>query len=326
MTMRVQEGYSVDILPKRTDPGEEILPYMLRHFPGEFTTGWFHSADWSPPATLDEEETIIAGQNTHVSSELFETMRVPFRDMFRAIITAVFEEYDIARTHGLDIGSGATGEMVHEWLPLDAEERRTWIESDADRGAVRINKKRHPDADIRHGSYLRARETLLSDGDAAVVTGLSSLDATNFLPHALAEIRNVLRDKGYLVHIQDVRPSIHVGFRQLEHEGIQSPYDALYNNHPLARKYPNPYGYCLGHETGQLKAVSTGELFRRHIGRAIMGTGGLRLLFNNWVRVARKKQEPGSSPHTYFLNIRFPNPPTIQKDTAFAVVTVARKE
>lgn len=241
----------------------------------------------------------------------FERVRTPFRQALRAIIGYVYDEHKLPRDGGVDFGSGATGEMVHELL-RDQINASTWAEVEVNPSAIAENKRRHPRATVFQGSYLDTAKLGLNN-TLNIATGLSSLDATQFVPEAVHQIANTIQPGGYLLHVQDVRPGNGTGNRELRHRGMKPPFDCHF------LKAGSQDVLCYTTPTG---IVSVGELFRQNLGRAIEADPDLELIMNNWVVAKRPLNEKYG--RTYYMNI---NMLTSEKtEEAHAVVTLARKK
>lgn len=290
-------------------PYRDMLCFMRQH-------DMLQRADISPlkmPDTPEAEIEGIAKQDITASS-IFERTRMSVRDGLKAIVSHIFDRFDLPKDKGLDIGCGATGEMVEELLP-NTVDKNSWMQIDANPSAVRENRNRHPAAKVQQGSYLHM------DGvrNLNIVTGLSSLDATCFIDKAIDQIRRALKKGGYLLHIQDVRPGINYGMREAEYMGLEPPYEI-----EVIKGHNEPLTYWL-----QQEYVNVGELFRRRLGRAIENNTGMELVFNKWVN-ARRFLDSGPA-RWYFLNILLqapyfpPETPPIPIEDVSAVVTVARR-
>ncbi|MCX6733851.1 MAG: hypothetical protein NTX63_03475 [Candidatus Peregrinibacteria bacterium] len=268
------------------------------------------------PRDAREEEMDIARQRISVASLTFENNRLKVEQALQGIACSVFDRYDLPRSGGIDIGSGATGAMVHQFLkPLI--DRSTWSEIDVNPQAVAENKRRHPNAKVFAGSYLHLDQTRELPAQTNIVTGLSSLDATQFVPQALGEIRKKLQIGGFLLHIQDVRPGLGTPIRELQHMGVASPFRAyaLRSNanieEPLV--YQTPEGL-----------LSVGELFRRNLGRLIEQQHGLRLLVSDWFLALRRAPDPSQGGSAYYMNVHLRGIPD-PIDEVSVVVTLAQR-
>lgn len=259
---------------------------------------------------LATEAQQIAKQDIKETTS-FERVRAPFRQALRAIIGYIYDEYKLPRDGGVDFGSGATGEMVHELL-RDQINASTWAEVDVNPAVIAENKRRHPTATVFQGSYLDTAKLGLNN-TLNIATGLSSLDATQFVPEAVHQITNTLQLGGYLLHVQDVRPGNGTGNRELRHRGMSPPFDCHF------LKAGTQDVLCYSTPTG---IVSVGELFRQNLGRAIETEPNLELLMNNWVVAKRPINEKYG--RTYYMNISMLS--TDRVEEAHAVVTLARKK
>lgn len=250
-------------------------------------------AVYSFPRDNREEERGLAQQPISTASLAFEHNRVKVERALQSIVGSVFAQYNLPRFGGIDIGSGATGAMVHQFLKPHVN-ISSWSEVDVNSDAVAENKRRHPQARIMTGSYLDLGRVKDLPKIVPIVTGLSSLDATQFIPQALSEIREKLGVGGYLLHIQDVRPGLGTPVRELEHMGLSSPFRAytLKSNvgieEPLA--YQTPEGL-----------LSVGELFKRNLGRLIEQQQGMRLLVNDWIFARRHAPDPTIGGSAYYM-------------------------
>lgn len=269
------------------------------------------------PLTIDEEIACISEQDISASS-IFERTRIPVRDSLRTILEYIFERFALPKSGGVDIGSGATGEMVECLLPHDID-RNSWVQLECNPASVRENQRRHPSSRIVQGSYHDLGVSGLN-----IVSGLSSLDNTWFVNEAIEEIRRALRDGGYLLHVQDVRPGIGYGFREMEYLGVEQPCEI-----EIASGFPDPLTFFV---RSQQEYLNVGECFRRNLGRAVKANPGMELLFNKWVNLRKFRSEGPAL--WYFLNILlkgdpyFPFPEDGQKpiEDVSAIVTVARKK
>ena len=273
-------------------------------------------AVYNLPRDAKEEEFGLAQQPISTASLSFEHNRMKVEEALQGITGAVFDQYNLPRFGGIDVGSGATGAMVHQFLKPHINVS-SWSEMDVNPNAVAENIRRHPDARVMAGSYLNLAETKGLPKKVSIVTGLSSLDATQFISQALNEIRQKLHTGGFLLHIQDVRPGLGTPVRELEHMGLQSPFCAytLRSNvgiqEPLA--YQTPEGL-----------LSVGELFRRNLGRLIEQQHGMRLLVNHWISARRVPPNPELGGSAYYMNVHLrgiPHP----IDEVSAVVTLAQR-
>jgi SAM-dependent methyltransferase len=270
----------------------------------------------NPTVGVREEERQISLFDPNVESPTFDRTRKHFQEAFRAAVGHFYRKYNIAKQGGLDIGSGATGQMVHNFLDGTIS-KNSWTEMDINAKSVEANSKLHPGSRIIKASYhdldaLNLHETL------DVVTGLSTLDATQHIPHAIGQIRKALRKGGYLFHVQDVRPGNGAGIRELMAMGIKPPYQCLAVD--SGSRQPGFVAFGTDNEV-----FSTGELFRRQLNRAFSADQGYELLMNDWVRTA--KEIPGKISRTYYMNSDLQHisyNPAVHE--AYIIVTVARKK
>lgn len=305
------------------DPGSHWLPEIHKMRPGLFALWPINPTEWGFASGVEEDEKEISGQDSAISG-LFETYRVPFRDLFREMLRQTFAKYHIPRSGGLDIGCGPTGEMVHERLPLTNAEKRTWIESDLNPVSVGTNQRRHPNAHVQVASMYRLRDDLkLGQQRFNVISGSSSLDAVGFIDEALREVRESLKPGGFLVHFQDVRPGFHIPLEQLEREGVPHPFKGI-APYDMPLQHLNPYGYVL--PSGSV--VSSVELFRRWLGLHIESQSGWRLLQNEWL-VAGTHTPEATESLLSLMCMKVPLNPSQTQNTpmkfAYGVMTVAQK-
>jgi SAM-dependent methyltransferase len=307
--------HEIQIGARNTNEGDVIK--LLRHF------NKVESADVSlasPEICFDGEEHIISSEDPAVSSAIFEKNRIPVRDSLRAIISFIIDKFAVPTDNGLDLGSGATGEMVEQLLPLDELSRKEWIQLDVNPSSIVVNKKRHPDSRIVQGSYLDLLRGQNLDGIMNVITGLSSFDATNFVPKAVEEVRYALREGGYFLHVQDVRPGMVSIIHQLQAMGRNTPYKALV--------LPDSHNSneFLAFETDE-GFLSVSELFRRYLGSVIEADEGMELLFNDWITARTRVKANERMSRLYFMNILLGvSPKFFSEHVTSAVVTLARKK
>lgn len=296
---------------------DEVVPNMLREgqsisktevFPGQFSA--------SPK--IDAEG--IAKQNIMETSMRFEDTRADFRDLLHAIIQHAVRRFEINTETGVDIGCGPSGEMVEQLMRPLIPNPGGWAQIDINPAAVKENKRRHPHSAIYQGSYLHLTKELNLRDKLNLITGLSSLDSTTFIEQAITEIRDSLRKNGFFLHVQDVRPGAAVVIQELMRMGLNPPFKGETLN-LLPKNGIDMVTYETPEET-----LSVGELFRRAIGRAIKGTEGMDLIFNDWITARKKIEGKSRAARLYYMNMDLFDPyRALQNDFASAVVTVARK-
>ena len=271
----------------------------------------------STPADYREEEKGISKFNPSVESPQFDRNRTHFREAIRAAMKHYFTEYKLPTENGLDFGCGATGTMVHGFLDKIIN-KNTWTEADVNPASVAQNKAIHPESRIYTASYHDV-SALGLDGNLDIVTGLSTLDATQFIPHAIGQIRQALRSGGYILHIQDVRPGQSAGIREIRAMGQELPC------HCLIVKNSNHSQDFMAFQTPE-GPLSSGELFRRQMSRAFKEDGGYEVLANDWVRSG--KEIPGKVSRIYYQNIDLQYIKSEQPATheAYVIVSLARKK
>jgi hypothetical protein len=293
----------------------ELFGLLRQHGAITLTTHSQSSQDLAD--TPEDEERILAGLPFEGSSGGFDRTRRQILPNLKAIVHDAFERHQIRKRSGMDVGAGATGFMRNELLPSDAQS--AWIELDVNPEANEVNRRTHFGSTVVEGSYLRLRDTGVSNLDC--VTGLSSLDSTQHLPIALEEICAVLKSGAYVLLVQDVRPGIYSPLREIEDRGGSDPF--TFGELPAA----------LGTTINNIITMRTPdgdenvlELFRCWLGKMIDQTTGLELIENQCV-TARIGNNQQLSRH-YFANMLVQ---TNLKDSgrsfdeASAVVTVARK-
>lgn len=263
--------------------------------------------------SAEGEERYIAGLSAEASSLCFDRTRQKVKPALQAIGAWAARTYGLSRDNGCDFGCGATGFMVEELL-AGVVNKAAWTQVDLNPQALAENKRRHPVSNIRKGSYLRIKETLGFDGSLDSATGLSSLDATQRVPQAVSEIKKALKPGGVFLHIQDVRPGHGTGPRELMASGLRPPFFFQSVNGVNGSD-------AIAYEMNG-KRVSTVELFRRNLQRAIEEDPDMELLGNNWVSALW--QRPGEVQSLYSLNVHLESP-YFRNSEASAVVTAARR-
>lgn len=278
--------------------------------------GALHTVSIVNPSKPDDmrcEVEALKQLDVRVASMGFDMTRRKSIDALRAIARLVFQKFKFPQGNGMDIGSGATGFMVEDLL-TGLIDKKDWVQTDIHPEAVRKNRRSHPDSTILQGSYLNLEEDFHLKDTMDIITGLSSLDATHFIERAMGQVRATLKVGGMFLHIQDVRPGLGSGIRELGMMESRVPLTVYSMTRPPDRldvlAYRTSEGVC-----------SSGELFRRNLGRAIENTTGLELVSNSWVSATRPVVNNGQ---IYFLNTRVASPLFVF-DTASAVVTVAKK-
>lgn len=275
-------GYEISVGKKpKTD-----IPALLREM-GQLQKGLMHP--YFSPRSYAEEERGISRQSV-ASTTAFHRNRMRAIDSLRAIVGYIFKTYELPRTDGYDFGSGATGAMVELFLQNEID-GSTWTQVELNPAALETNRALHPDSRILQGSYLNV-EPLGIRESLTIATGLSSLDATQFVPRAVSEIASTLKPGGYLLHVQDVRPGLGAGPRQLEHLGRKPPY-------PM-ELVPDSDKEALTYRHDR-KWIDIGELFRRELKRVVEADECLDLVLNHWV-TATKAIPRDQRGLYYFLN------------------------
>lgn len=264
------------------------------------------------PENYTEEDVGLSRMDVSVSTA-FERNRAKVRDMLRAIVGFVFDKYELPLTNGVDFRCGANGEMVEELLPTHADKSK-WTQFDVNPKIVRENKRRHPNSIIRVGSF-HSPEHLGLNVPVDIVTGAPSLDATGFMPHAVKQISSILKPGGYLLHIQDVRPGLGAGPKEMNAMGLSEPY-----NIEGMQNMDGPLSFKVPHEG----FVSVGELFRRRIGMIIeYGNTGFEVILNKWI-TAQRNLAAGNMGLIYYLNMICGT--NMPEKEASAIVTLAKKK
>lgn len=291
---------------------DPILPLaQLAKTYGFLRPGTFEA--YYQPANPAEEEAGISVQDIETASLIFERTRAQVRGALRAIVEFVFRELKLPTRNGFDIGSGATGAMVECLLPSFCVQS-SWLQMDINSKAVLENRRRHPSSVIVEGSYLDIGHAIGTKYFFDIVTGLSSLDSTAFVGVAIEQIRNTLQRGGYLFHMQDVRPGIGFGQREMQYMGYNPPYAV-----DFAESEQGPAPIVFRSPAG---SFSAGELFRRNFVRAIQNTPGMELVLNQWITASKPlRSSPGRQ---YALNMLLTRS-DIAVEEASAVVTVARR-
>lgn len=298
------EGYQMEVGKEPAD----ILPMLRRS--GTIAPATFEV--YYVPPTLEEEEQGISRQDIMNASSHFERNRGQVRQALRAIVGWVFDEFNLPSKNVVDFGSGATGEMMHQLLKGKVDPI-TCAEVELNLKAVEENKRRHPQAVIYQGSYHNV-QALGLHSNLDMVTGLSSLDATQFVAHAVEQMSSTLKPDGWFFHVQDVRPGAGAGYREMQSMGIkQQPYDVeAFRSTDLVLTYKTPEGF-----------LSVGELFRRNLERAVQADPTLDLVLSDWV-VAKRRLSLQELGRVYYLNSLLTVAAPVEE--ASMVVTLARKK
>jgi hypothetical protein len=294
---------------------EEDPAHILKMLRGGGTLMSGNISEYQYPGSFEEEEEGFQRQALEATT-VFERNRTHVRGALRAILGHVSETYQLPKSGGLDCGAGATGEMVHQLLK-ERIQPSGWAEIEVNPRAVQENKRRHPQANVQKGSYHRLTTELGLNGNMDIVTGLSSLDATAFLEHAVDEIAGSLKPGGYLLHMQDVRPGTSVCLQRMEQLGIKPPFavETVDRDRNAICAYKTPD-----------KILSVTELFRQRLEEAIRRQGNLDLELSNWMLAERPVTDGSSS--TYYMNMLFKHLDLEHKgehEETYAVVTLARK-
>lgn len=268
------------------------------------------------PRPIAEEEVGLSRLDPQIGSATLIRPRVPVVQEFQALVRDAFRRHNIPKKKGLDIGSGATGYMVSTLLPPEAQSN--WVQMELSPKAVAMNREANPGKRVFAGSYLQLADQGITNL-LPVITGLSSLDATGHIDHAVEQIRQALKMDGLLLHVQDTRPGVTIVHQELKHSGVPAPYINAFIDDPAAQ--PNQ---AVAYGTVK-DAVDVIELFRRRLGRAIEQNGGFRLEENAWMTAIGDGTNPKMNRHSelgIMLGLETNEPPI---NTASAVITVARR-
>ncbi len=274
-------------------------------------------AHTAPGLSIDDEEVGLAAMDATMSSVSLARPRAHVLPAFQALVRDAFKRHNLPVDGGLDVGSGATGYMVAHLLPPAAQ--ATWLQMELNPEAAKMNRDNNS-RQVILGSYHKLREQGAQDA-FHVVTGLSSLDATEHVDHAVDQIHGALKSGGYLLHVQDARPGVAGVHQQLRHAGEAAPYSVVYLDDANAR----PNDILLYRHGGVL--VDVVELFRRRLGRAIADHPGFELLQNEWMTAEGPGTHPLADKHVelgVFVGVGKQAAKPI--DAASAVITVARKK
>lgn len=242
--------------------------------------------------SVGEEDEGNASEACYQTTVQFYELRRTARWAIESIVGHVFDKFDLPRGNGLEIGSGPYGEMANNYMPSDIQ-RKTWEEVEINPHSIEHNMRLNPGSVIHQGSYLNlcgADGVGLEKGSRDIVTGLSSLDSTTFVDIALEQIRQVLRDGGYLLHVQDLGPSDGVIEHFVRtHFGMPSPHNCFFAGSGYPSAYVLPYGGVL----------TSGELFRLYLRFAVERTEGLELVFDKWITAVRMCDDGPPWPEVY---------------------------
>lgn len=281
---------------------------------GTIRKGRMHHAVELP---MEDEEAGLAALDPQIGSANLVHPRKHVVGCFRALVRDAFHRHALSEEGGLDIGSGASGYMVEKLLPPNA--KSNWLQMELSPAAAKMNADAHPGSRVLVGSYLRLSEQGVKEM-FDVVTGLSSLDATAYIDHAVEQVRMALKKGGYLLHVQDTRPGVLLVHQELRHRGAPSPYDRIYIDDEKA-KPNNTLLYRHG-----MQAFDVIELFRRRLGRAISDNKGFELVENSWMTAVGAGTTPGMNKYSelgLMAGLEATGPESI--DAASAVITVAKR-
>ncbi len=272
-----------------------------------------HGISWnSLPESSEVEEREMPKQPIEAASLGFERNRAKVINALRALVRGIVKECQLPTNNGLDIGSGATGAMVGDLMPSVSN----WKQMDINPAAVQENIRRHPKADVVTGSYFKLSD-VVAPRSLDIVTGLSSLDATSFIPEALASVWSVLKPGGVLLHIQDVRPGNGATARWVKRRGYVGAQEMDMTHD----------GSVYGIYDRKEKYISATELLRRELGEAISARKDAILVMNQWVS-AKKRAGGKDLGAIYYQNVALTGSPQtpLPETVATAIVTIARKK
>jgi hypothetical protein len=160
--------------------------------------------------------------------------------------------------------------------PFLGSNKTHWKQMELNRSYVEKNKKLHPLSQIIEGSYHRLTEVLKGE-TFDTITGLSCLDATHFIAHAITEIRNSLNSGGYFLHIQDVGPGVGCIARERIRRGKSLQCEVqVKKNQPQ-----DPCGVKIENEF-----IPLIEVFRKNFLYEIAKVEGLELVLDKWITVS----------------------------------------
>lgn len=272
---RVVYGY--DICKGYPDAPADLIKVMRmqrQYKQREMDASFLHRFPDSP----DDEEQGIARQTIEAASLSFADARQSVIGGLRATLNYLFDKFNLPKEGGIDVGSGSTGGMVEDLLPISDDQRRTWVQIDANPAAVAENQRRHPQSNIFPGSYHK----LGLNGTQSIITGLSCLDSTAFMEVAVASIRDALKKGGYFLHLQDVKPGWSPPFQEvvLRKQKLPVKVEVAEEQSSLAH-HIFPHNIMVYHCNGEL--VSVMELFRGRLERAIKTVGGLEVVESDWI-------------------------------------------
>ncbi len=311
------------------NPHEEMMLHLWTNLGKILSRGSIAGVGF--PSSVEEEEAGIASQDPAKSSAHFTQTRSQVRDGLRAIVEHSIDKFGIPMEKGLDVGCGASAEMVSELMKNKITDLSQWIQIDVNRNTVREARRSSGHrTDVRMASYLHLDRDL-PDMKFDTVSGLSSLDATCFIETAVEQIRQALNDGGFLFHVQDVRPGMVHVYQELAREGVAQGVDGY--KALIDGRLAGPSGTL---QTGCQSVffvqtpegwVSVSEMFRRNLGRALADNGGFEILFNDWITARKRVQAGAKMARLYHMNALLGvDPRYIGNDAISAAVTVARKK
>ncbi len=266
-----------------------------------FMNGQGERVDGEPDP--ESERTYFRDMDMPEATLSFERNRKRVEPSLQKVMGFVFDHFELPREEGiLDIGSGATGFNNNALRPKDVP---PYLQLDLNPRANRVNAERYTGSwgNIAEGSYYDlprisdSRFELDLTGKVSMVTGLSSLDTASRMGEAMDRIAETLQGDGFLAHVQDVRPGPWC---------VLSFCKSVYGENPT-QAYLFPGEVLIGYNV-KGEAITTVELFRRAIGKALEEHPRFELLCNSYVTLVEPIQS-GLFEY-YFFNTygKFPTP------------------
>lgn len=215
------------LLIKGREQADQVYHVLNRG--GFFDTARITCLDPLPQDTIEARKKEVLGiidLDVDTASNLFTANRMPVNDLLRAISSDAIKNYGISMQTGLDIGSGYTGYNLNQILDPLITNNVKWLQSDVHPQAVLAQGRLTSKYLTLNIDYLDLDESL-QNYCFDTITGLSSLDATQFLDTAISQIANHLNHGGHLFHVQDVRPGLGANFRAMARKNDFGPYRAL---------------------------------------------------------------------------------------------------
>lgn len=245
--------------------GRHYLPALLREA-GVFereSTSW---SDTNPDIRFQQRRDMF---NSHVVDDEIAAIlkRLGGVRALKYLVEDVFENHNLPKEDGMDIGSGGHGFMVKTLMKDVAP---NFVESDINRNVIELRQGK--DGNFVPASYYNLRDQVVDSDCLSIATGLSILGDTKFPQQIIASVRDALRSGGFFLHVQDLLPSLPVTFGALEAVS-KDPY-AMYEVENLGTGEA-PWTVDVGD-----RRYSALELASINFASAAKKVDGMRIIFN----------------------------------------------